>query len=139
MTKKTKTTEAELRQLRASLRVARAAAAEEKKRRVSLEEHFDANVSEKVAKAIAAAASRLLDKMPEEEEEEEEGGRDQERGGGDVEREVLRREGDARLSNAKEHDHGDGDANRSLLEHCLRRPGVVRERTRPKEMGRRRR
>lgn len=106
--------------------MARAAAAEEKKRRVSLEEHFDANVSEAVAKAIAAAATRLLDKMPEEEEEEEEfGGVDQERERGDVERELLRRsEGDDYLSDTKENDHGDGDASRP--EHVRALPSVAR-------------
>lgn len=106
--------------------MARAAAAEEKKRRVSLEEHFDANVSEAVAEAIAAAATRLLDKMPEEEEDGEEvRGVDQERETGDAERELFRmREEDDHVSDTKENDHGDGDASRPG--HVRAQPSVAR-------------
>lgn len=106
-----------MKQLRESLREARAIAAEEKKRRIALEQRFE---------AIAGAATRLLGEISEEEQwgEEEEDGADQEREGGDAERELLRRrEGDARLSDAKEHDHGDGDANRP--EHVRARSSVA--------------
>ena len=58
-------------QMRAFLRVARAAASEEKRRRENLEDSFDSHVAEGVAKALAVATSRQLEKMPETEEEEQ--------------------------------------------------------------------
>ncbi|CAN0454410.1 unnamed protein product, partial [Ascophyllum nodosum] len=67
----TEATQAELRQMRASLRVARAAASDEKRRRENLEVSFDSHVAEAVTKALAVAASRQLETMPETEEEEQ--------------------------------------------------------------------
>lgn len=53
--------EADLRQAKAALKVARAAAAEERSRREELEENFDAAVAEAVATAIAAAVAGKID------------------------------------------------------------------------------
>lgn len=72
--------------------MARAAAAEEKRRREAVEEDFDTTVAEAVAKAIAAAATRLLERIP----GEQEGGEDR-----------RSEEG----TSVDEPDHGDGDAN----------------------------
>lgn len=90
--------------------MARAAAAEEKRRRLTLEDDFDENVAEAVAKAIAAAATRLLDTMPEEVEEEEKG--DQESGIGDAVCDLCQmRESDRRRPAVEDLYPGDGDAN----------------------------
>lgn len=90
--------------------MARGAAAEDKRRRLTLEEDFDENVAEAVAKAIAAAATRLLDRMPEEVEEEEK--KDQESGIGDAVCDLChRRESDRRRPAMEDLNPGDGDAN----------------------------
>lgn len=89
--------------------MARAAAAEEKRRRLTLEDDFDENVAEAVAKAIAAAATRLLDTMPEEVEEEK---GDQESGIGDAVCDLCQmRESDRRRPAVEDLYPGDGDAN----------------------------
>ncbi|CAN0414832.1 unnamed protein product, partial [Ascophyllum nodosum] len=112
-------TQAELKQMRASLRVARAAASEEKRRRENLEDSFDSHVAEAVAKAIAVAASRLLDRMPdsEEEEDEDEGADKRAKRGegvdGDGEEQASKSAGgNAWVAEVGkiEPDHGDGDA-----------------------------
>lgn len=109
------TTQEELSQMRASLQVAQAAAAEEKRRRLSLEENFDGNVAEAVAKAIAAAATRLLDRMP------EEGGY---QGRGDVDSKLRRRrDKDPRWPAVGEHHPGDDDA--TLAEPVRALPAAV--------------
>ena len=103
--------------MRASLRVARAAASDEKRRRENLEDSFDSHVAEAVTKALAVAASRQLETMPETEEEEQ----------GDVAKRAKRGEdvdGDGEEQTSKsaggntwgaevggmEPDHGVGDA-----------------------------
>ena len=105
--------------MRASLRVARAAASEEKRRRENLEDSFDSHVAEAVAKAIAVAASRLLDRMPdsEEEEDEDEGADKRAKRGegvdGDGEEQASKSAGgNAWVAEVGkiEPDHGDGDA-----------------------------
>lgn len=94
----------ELSQVRASLQVAQATAAEEKKRRLTLEENFDGSVAEAVAKAIAAAATRLLDRMPEKEEGFQ--------GRSDIENKLQqRRDKDPRRSVVEENHPEDDDIN----------------------------
>ena len=100
--------------MRASLRVARAAASEEKRRRENLEDSFDSHVAEAVAKV---AASRQLETIPEKEEEEQGDAAKRAKRGEDVDGDGEEQTSKSARGNAwgaevggVEPDHGVGDA-----------------------------